>query len=137
MNIASKVDYMNDNDFVISNSAEPKYYKDELADKKNRKYKPRDKKPLTPIQSESVLTPINKPYRQKLSNTDLVSISETSTGDANIMLNEIAKLFDGSIDEMDNDISIKIRNNDDETKWLNIGYDVVYTLSEIIKQLIK
>ncbi len=137
MNIPAKVDYMTDSDFIIDSKVEPKYYRDELADKKNRQYKPKDKKSITPIQSESVMTPTGKPYRQKQSNTDLVTISDTSTGDANIMLNEIAKLFDGSVDEMDNDIAIKIRNNDDETKWLNVGYDVIYTLSDIIKQLIK
>ena len=137
MNIPAKVDYMTDSDFIINGKVEPKYYKDELDDKKNRQYKPRGKKAITPIQSESVMTPTGKPYRQKQNNTDLVTISDTSTGDANIMLNEIAKLFNGSIDEMDNDISIKIRNNDNETKWLNVGYDVIYTLSDIIKQLIK
>ena len=137
MNIPAKVDYMTDSDFIIDGKVETKYYRDELADKKNRQYKPRDKKPITPIQSESVMTPTGKPYRQKQSNTDLVTISDTSTGDANVMINEIAKLFDGSIDEMDNDIAIKVRNNDDETKWLNVGYDVIYTLSDIIKQLIK
>lgn len=137
MNIASKVDYMNDNDFIVNGKVEPKYYRDELSNSKSRAYKPRNKKSITPIQSESVMTPISRPYRQKSSNTDLVTISDTSTGDANVMLNEIAKLFDGSIDEMDNEISIKIRNNEDETKWLNVGYDVVYTLSELIKQLVQ
>ena len=137
MNIPAKVDYMTASDFIIDGKVKPKYYRDELADKKNRQYKPKDKKPITPIQSESVMTPTGKPYRQKQSNTDLVTISDTSTGDANVMLNEIAKLFDGSIDEMDNDIAIKVRNNDDETKWLNVDYDVIYTLSDIIKQLIK
>lgn len=140
MNVPAKTDFMNDKDFIIDNNTikvKPKYYKDELAKETNRAYNQRNVKPIMPIQSESVMTPIGKPYRQKQSDTELIPISDTSTGDANLMLNEIAKLLDGSIDEMDNEIAIKIRNNNDETKWLNVGYDVIYTLSEIIKQLVQ
>ena len=135
MNVPAKTDYMNDNDFIIDNMNEPKYYKDVFKSNKN-KHKINNRA-ITPIQSESVLAPVTRPYRFKNNNKNISNNVDTVTGNANIIVNEISKLFDGNIDSLDSDISIKIRNNDNETKWLNVGYDVIYTLSNIIEQLIK
>lgn len=130
--IASKVNYFEDEDFVIDDIAEPKYYREVPAKKVNKAFNIIKSEPTKQIKKESVMTPIPSYIKEKKSDFNI----STSTGNANVLVNEIARLLDDHLYNEDVDFEIKVKANEDETKWLVVNYDVIKALYDTIKDYI-
>lgn len=147
MAIPAKTDYFNDEDFIIDvkEVSEPKYYREVPARKVNKAYnliksdptkqitkESRNRRSRRRTRKESVMTPIPAYRRERKEDF----APATATGNANVLVNEIAKLLDKHIDNLDVDFEIKVKADADETKWMTVNYDVIKVLYDIIKDYI-
>ena len=145
MVIPAKTDYMDDMEAEnFEEVTEPKYYREVPARKVNKAFnlvKSDPTKQLTResrnrrnrrTRKESVMTPIPAYTRNRKQEYDPV----TATGNANVLVNEIAKLLDKHIDNLDVDFEIKVKADADETKWMTVNYDVIKVLYDTIKDYV-
>lgn len=148
MAVPAKTDYFNDDDFVVNEKDwyVPKYYKDVPAKKVNKAFNLVKSEPTNESvnsrkanrkfrrnrKNESVMTPIPSYTRQNRK----FYAPATSTGNANVLVNEIAKLLDKHIDNEDVDFEVKIKCDEDETKWMTVNYDVIKVLADILKDYV-
>lgn len=147
--VPAKTDYelFNDTDFIVDGKVEPKYYREVPAKKVNKAFNLVKSDPTKQIKKESrlnknrrnrrlnkesVMTPIPS-YRRDITKREY---PDTATGNANVLVNEIAKLLDKHIDNYDVDFEVKIKCDEDETKWMTVNYDVIKVLADIIKDYI-
>lgn len=147
--VPAKTDYelFNDTDFIVDGKVTPKYYREVPAKKVNKAFnlvKSDTTKQIKKesrlnknrrnrrLNKESVMTPIPS-YRRDITKREY---PVTATGNANVLVNEIAKLLDKHIDNYDVDFEIKIKCDEDETKWMTVNYDVIKILADILKDYV-
>lgn len=142
--VPAKTDFdFNDSDFIVNatEKGEASYYREIPAKRVNRKYNLVKSDPTKQItkesrnrrsKKESVMTPIPTYLRGRDKDFDV----KTSTGNANVLVNEIAKLLDKHIDNEEVDFEIKIKADEDESKWLVVNYDVIKVLYDVIKDYV-
>ena len=147
--VPAKTDYelFNDTDFIVDGKVTPKYYREVPAKKVNKAFNLVKSNPTKQIKKESrlnknrrnrklnkesVMTPIPS-YRRDITKREY---PVTATGNANVLVNEIAKLLDKHIDNYDVDFEVKIKCDEDETKWMTVNYDVIKVLYDVIKDYV-
>lgn len=146
--IPAKTDYeLNDDDFIIDPTAEPMYYREMPAKKVNKAFNLVKSDPTKQIKNESRINRMRKnrkinkesvmtPIPSRSNSINKISYPSTSTGNANVLVNEIAKLLEKNRNALDADFEIKIKCNDDETKWMTVNYDVIQSLSDVINMFV-
>lgn len=146
MVIPAKTDYIDDyEELDVDEISEPTYYREIPAKKVNRAFNLIKSDPTKQIRKESklnrrrrkinkesVMTPIPS-YRRDIVKREYPI---TATGNANVLINEISKLLNKHIDNYDVDFELKIKCDEDETKWMTVNYDVIKVLADIIKDYI-
>ena len=125
--VPAKTDFdFNDSDFIVNvtEKGEASYYREIPAKKVNRKFNLVKSDPPKQVtkesrnrrnrraKKESVMTPIPTYMRGRDRDFDV----KTSTGNANVLVNEIAKLLDKHIDNEEVDFEIKIKADEDGTR---------------------
>lgn len=148
--IPAKTDFdfdFNEDEFILDTTkGKARYYREVPAKKVNKAYNLVKSDPTKQIKNESKT---NRRFRRKLNKESVMTpiptyrrqdpkfyAPATSTGNANVLVNEIAKLLDKHLDNEDVDFEIKVKADEDETKWLVVNYDVIKVLYDTIKDYI-
>lgn len=142
--VPAKTDYelFNDEDFIVDGKVTSKHYRNTPARKVNKafnlvkdevlKNESAHKRRIRKMRKESVMTPI--PNRSNsIRNFNYPS---TSTGNANVLVNELSKLLSKNMDNYDAEFNIKVKCNDTETKWMTVNYDVIQVLADVLKDYV-
>jgi hypothetical protein len=151
MVVPAKTDFIDKAEEVeFSDISTPKYYRETRAKKVNKAYNliksdPTEQKNISEMRTENLRRRKNRRMRREsvmtpipsfIRNRDGERFADTTTGNANVLVNEIAKLMDKHIDNYDADFELKIKCDEDETKWLTVNYDVIKVLADIIKDYV-